>query len=127
MRYLLDTHVLLWAAGDSALLPGAFRAAIEDVENELLFSAASIWEIAIKQVQGRPDFRADPHVLRQRLLENGYGELPINGEHALAVARLPLLHKDPFDRILVAQAIVEGVHLLSVDKLVLQYPGLGTI
>ena len=127
MRLLLDTHVLLWAAGGNALLPAAFQAAIEDIGNDVLFSSASIWEIAIKQGQGRPDFHADPHVLRQRLLENGYGELPINGEHALAVARLPLLHKDPFDRILVAQAIVEGVCLLSVDQMVLQYPGLMTI
>ncbi len=127
MRLLLDTRVLLWAAGANAMLPAAFRVAIEDTGNDVLFSSASIWEIAIKQGQGRPDFHVDPHVLRQRLLENGYGELPINGEHALAVARLPLLHKDPFDRILVAQVIVEGVCLLSVDQMVLQYPGLMTI
>jgi PIN domain nuclease of toxin-antitoxin system len=124
MRFLLDTHILIWAAGDIDLLPADVRLLIEDTGNELLFSPASIWETAIKHGLGREDFRTDPFVLRYRLLENGYIELPINSEHAIAIAGLPLLHKDPFDRILIAQAIIEGVPLITVDDMVLRYPGL---
>ncbi|KQY33890.1 type II toxin-antitoxin system VapC family toxin [Rhizobium sp. Root483D2] len=124
MRFLLDTHILIWAAGDINLLPHDVRLLIEDGSNDLLFSPASIWEIAIKHGLGRDDFRTDPFVLRYRLLENGYIELPINSEHAIAIAGLPLLHKDPFDRILIAQAIIEGVVLITVDDMVLRYPGL---
>jgi len=124
MRLLLDTHILIWLAADIDLIPARLRSLIEDSGNELIFSPASIWETAIKQGKGRPDFQADPHLLRTLLLENGYTELPINGEHAIAIASLPPLHKDPFDRILVAQALVEGVPLVTVDRLVLQYPGL---
>jgi len=124
MRFLLDTHILIWAAGDIDLLPKNIRPLIEEVNNELLFSPASIWETAIKHGTGRGAFQADPFVLRYRLLENGYVELPINSEHAIAIAGLPLIHKDPFDRILIAQAIIEGVPLITVDQAVLQYPGL---
>lgn len=124
MRFLLDTHILIWAAGDINLLPHDVRLLIEDGSNDLLFSPASIWEIAIKHGLRRDDFRTDPFVLRYRLLENGYIELPINSEHAIAIAGLPLLHKDPFDRILIAQAIIEGVVLITVDDMVLRYPGL---
>jgi PIN domain nuclease of toxin-antitoxin system len=124
MRFLLDTHILIWAAGDIALLPKVIRHLIEETGNELLFSPASIWETAIKHGTGRGGFHADPFVLRYRLLENGYVELPINSEHAIAIAGLPLIHKDPFDRILIAQAIIEGVPLITVDQAVLQYPGL---
>lgn len=124
MRLLLDTHILIWAAGDSERLPDRLRALIEDEQNELLFSPASLWEIAINQAQSRPDFRADPSMLRERLLQNGYVELPINGEHALAIAALPPIHKDPFDRMLIAQSKIEGVPLVTVDQTVLQYPGL---
>lgn len=92
-------------------------------EHELLFSAASIWEIAIKRGLGRSDFRVDPALLRRGLLENGYDELPINGRHALGVNRLPDLHRDPFDRMLVAQAVEEGVLLLTSDAQVARYPG----
>ncbi|MCW0001445.1 type II toxin-antitoxin system VapC family toxin [Pararhizobium sp. YC-54] len=124
MRFLLDTHILIWAAGDIDLLSTGVRLLIEDTSNELLFSPASIWETAIKHSLGRDDFRTDPFVLRYRLLENGYTELPINSEHAIAIAGLPLLHKDPFDRILIAQAIIEGVPLITVDDVILRYPGL---
>ena len=124
MRLLLDTHILIWAAGNIGLLSASVRHLIEDTGNELLFSPASIWETAIKHSLGRDDFRTDPFVLRHRLLENGYIELPINSEHAIAIAGLPLLHKDPFDRILIAQAIIEGVPLVTVDEAVLRYPGL---
>ena len=95
---------------------------IDSPENELFFSAASIWEVDIKSGLGRGDFKADARVLRRGLLDNGYGELPVGSEHVVAVDVLPAIHKDPFDRILVAQAQVEGITLLTVDPLVAQYP-----
>jgi PIN domain nuclease of toxin-antitoxin system len=94
-----------------------------DSGNDLFFSAASIWEIAIKSRLGRTDFRVDAHLLRRGLIDNGYLELSINVEHALAVLTLPPLHKDPFDRMLVAQATVEGFILLTSDEQVAAYPG----
>lgn len=123
MKLLLDTHLLLWAAGQPEDLSAAVRAAIDDPQNELFFSAASLWEVAIKRALGREDFRADPSLLRRGLLENGYQELPITSEHAVSIDLLPPLHKDPFDRILVAQSIVEGITLLTADPVVAQYPG----
>lgn len=123
MKLLLDTHLLLWAAGSPEQLPAAARPLLEDPLNELLFSAASLWEIAIKRGLGRSDFQVDARVLRRGLLDNGYLELAITSEHAVFIDSLPLLHKDPFDRILVAQATVEGITLLTVDALVAQYPG----
>ncbi|MCP9233083.1 type II toxin-antitoxin system VapC family toxin [Mesorhizobium sp. M0833] len=123
MKLLLDTHLLLWAAGEPEKLPSAALAEIENVDNHLTFSAASLWEIAIKRGLGRPDFRVDARLLRRGLIDNGYHELPITGEHAIAVDGLPPIHKDPFDRILIAQSIVEGITLLTIDDLVAQYPG----
>ena len=123
MKLLLDTHLLLWAAGDPGRLSAAATAMIEDTENELFFSAANLWEIAINQGLGRADFYVDARVLRRGLLDNGYCELPITSEHAVAIDALPPIHKDPFDRILVAQAMVEGITLLTTDSLVAQYPG----
>ena len=123
MKLLLDTHLLLWAAGQPDRLPGGVRRSLEDPGIEPLFSSASIWEIVIKRRLGREDFQVDPRVLRRGLLDNGYGELAITSEHALAVDRLPPIHKDPFDRILVAQSLVEGITLLTADPLVAQYPG----
>lgn len=123
MKLLLDTHLLLWAAGDPGRLSAEARASIEAPENELLFSAASLWEIAIKRGLGREDFRVDVRLLRRGLLDNGYGELPVVSEHAVALDGLPPIHKDPFDRLLVAQALVEGVTLLTSDERVAQYPG----
>jgi PIN domain nuclease of toxin-antitoxin system len=96
---------------------------INNPENQLLFSAASLWEVAIKRGLGRDDFKVDTRLLRRGLLDNGYNELPIISDHVVAVDSLPLIHKDPFDRILVAQATVEGVTLLTIDSLVSQYPG----
>lgn len=122
MKLLLDTHLLLWAAGAPDKLPAAALAEIENADNELLFSAASLWEVAIKRGLGRADFTVNPRLLRRGLLDNGYQELPITGEHAVAVDGLPPLHKDPFDRMLIAQALVEGVTLLTVDERVAQYP-----
>ena len=123
MSLLLDTHVLLWAAGLPDRLPGAARALLEDPESEPVFSAASLWEIAVKHGLCRPDFTVDPRLLRRGLLENGYTELPVTGAHAVAVDLLPAIHKDPFDRLLVAQAQIEGLTLLTVDPLVGRYPG----
>ncbi len=123
MKLLLDTHLLLWAAGNPGRLSRAARALIENPDNELIFSAASLWEIAIKRSLGRDDFRADPRLLLRGLLDNGYLELPVTSEHALALDDLPAIHKDPFDRILVAQATVEGMVLLSTDPVVARYPG----
>lgn len=122
MRLLLDTHLLLWAAAGSGLSSSA-SALIADLDNRLTFSAASIWEIAIKASLGRPPFDLDAGVFRRELLEAGYDELAITGAHAAAVVALPDLHRDPFDRILIAQAIVEGITLLSADQTVLAYPG----
>ncbi|HCS63158.1 MAG TPA: PIN domain nuclease [Cellvibrio sp.] len=123
MKLLLDTHLLLWLAATPKKLSKKARTLIEDQDNELFFSAASIWEIAIKQTLGREDFIADAHLLRRGLLDNGYNELPILSNHAVAVNGLPDIHKDPFDRMLVAQATVEGFVLLTADLTVAKYPG----
>ena len=123
MNLLLDTHLLLWAAGRPGRLSATARKLIDAPSNELFFSAASIWEVAIKRGLGRSDFRADPRLLRRGLLDNGYGELPILSDHVVALDTLPPIHKDPFDRLLVAQATVEGITLLTADTRVAQYPG----
>jgi PIN domain nuclease of toxin-antitoxin system len=123
MKLLLDTQLLLWAAGQPARLSTAARRLLSNPRNELLFSAASLWEIAIKRSLGRDDFRVEPRVLRRALLDNGYVELAITGEHALALEALPALHKDPFDRLLVAQATAEGVTLVTSDAQLARYPG----
>jgi PIN domain nuclease of toxin-antitoxin system len=123
VKLLLDTQLLLWAAGQPERLPVAARGLIEDVLNQLVFSSASLWEVAIKSGLGRRDFLADARLLRRGLIDNGYDELAITGEHAVATASLPPIHKDPFDRILVAQSAVEGILLLTVDPIVARYPG----
>lgn len=123
MKLLLDTHILLWAAGEPDRLPAEARALIADTGNELLFSAASLWEVAIKSGLGRDDFAVDARLLRRGLLDNGYGELSVASEHAVAIDALPPIHRDPFDRLLVAQSMVEGITLLTADELVGQYPG----
>lgn len=122
MKLLLDTHLLLWAAGEPDKLPPAALAEIENADNDLTFSAASLWEIAIKRGLGRADFTVDAGLLRRGLIDNGYYELPITSEHAITVEGLPAIHEDPFDRILIAQSIVEGIILLTVDDLVARYP-----
>jgi PIN domain nuclease of toxin-antitoxin system len=122
VRILLDTHLLLWVISQSRRLSLEARRLIGDSDNELLFSVTSLWEVAIKHGRGRDDFQVDPRLLRRRLLNNGYRELAVTSEHAVAVADLPPLHRDPFDRILVAQSIVEGITLLTSDPRVAQYP-----
>jgi PIN domain nuclease of toxin-antitoxin system len=123
VKLLLDTHLLLWTAGHPDRLPGKARDLIAAPENDLFFSSASLWEVVIKRGLGRDDFKVDPRLLRRGLLDNGYSELPIGSEHVVAIDNLPAIHKDPFDRILVAQAQVEGIALLTADPTVAQYPG----
>jgi PIN domain nuclease of toxin-antitoxin system len=122
VKLLLDTHLLLWAAGQPRRLPREARILIAAPENELFFSPANLWEIVIKRSLGRDDFEADPRTLRRGLVDNGYVELPIASEHVIAVENLPPIHRDPFDRMLVAQAIVEGITLITADSTVAQYP-----
>jgi PIN domain nuclease of toxin-antitoxin system len=123
VKLLLDTQLVLWAAGQPEKLSAEARALLEAADNELLFSAASIWEITIKSGLRREDFRVEPRVLRRGLLDNGYVELPITSQHAVGVDGLPGLHRDPFDRLLVGQAQSEGIMLITADAQVAQYPG----
>ena len=121
MNLLLDTHLLLWAASEPKRLSARARTLLLDPANHLVFSSASLWEISIKNGLDRADFNVDPRRLWRMLLVSGYRELPVTSEHTVAVNDLPSLHKDPFDRILVAQARVEGLTLLTVDKAVAKY------
>ena len=123
MKLLLDTHLVIWAAGFPERMSADARELIADTGNELFFSAASLWEIAIKSALGREDFTVDARLLRRGLLDNDYSELPVSSEHAVAIEGLPPIHKDPFDRLLVAQSMVEGITLLTADEIVSQYPG----
>jgi PIN domain nuclease of toxin-antitoxin system len=123
VKLLLDTHLLIWAADSIERVPTGARALMADPKNELLFSVASIWEIAIKRGLNRSDFQVDTRMLRRGLIDNGYCELPILSGHVVAIDALPPIHKDPFDRLLIAQAIVEGITLLTDDVIVAQYQG----
>ena len=123
MKLLLDTQILLWAAGQPERLSAAARKLLNNPRNELLFSAASLWEIAIKSSLGRKDFTVEPRLMRRGLLDNGYIELPVTSEHAVGIDALPPVHKDPFDRLLLAQALSEGVTLLTGDAPLARYPG----
>jgi PIN domain nuclease of toxin-antitoxin system len=123
VKLLLDTHLLLWAAGQPERLSTPARKLLSDPRHELLFSAASLWEIAIKNTLGRQDFRVEPRLLRQGLIDNGYVELPITSQHAVNIDSLPSLHKDPFDRLLLAQALSEGITLVTSDPQLARYPG----
>jgi len=123
MKLLLDTHLLLWASEDSPRLAAMASSLIADSENELLFSVASIWEISIKHAKGLESFHARPGMVWEGLLRNGYAELAVLGKHAIAAGYLPPIHKDPFDRILIAQAMVEGITLLTADAMIAKYPG----
>ncbi len=123
MKLLLDTQVLLWAAGNSRRLTTSARKLLNDPGNELCFSAASLWEVTIKNSLGRKDFRVEPRVLRRGLLDNGYTELAITSQHAVSVEGLPDIHRDPFDRLLLAQALSEGITLVTGDALLATYPG----
>jgi len=119
MRLLIDTHLLLWAANDT--LPKQAVPFFTDRDNELFFSSANIWEVVIKKGLDRPDFQINPNDLYCGLVNNGYNELTVTSHHTLLTAHLPPFHKDPFDRILIAQAMAEGLSLLSSDEVVSQY------
>src|ERR1035438_5797185 len=123
MKLLIDTQLLIWTAHQSKKLPKPARLLMQEPKNELFFSAASLWEITIKHSLGRDDFRVDARLLRRGLLDNGFTELPITSEHAVAIDSLPPIHKDPFDRLLIAQATVAGILLLTADLIIAQYPG----
>lgn len=123
MKLLLDTHLLVWSMSTSKRLSPKTRALINNPDNQLFFSAASIWELAIKQGLGKENFSIDARIMHRGLLDNGYSELPISSNHAVAIDTLPPIHKDPFDRLLIAQATVEGITLLTVDPIVSRYPG----
>ncbi len=123
MNYLLDTHLLVWAANQPERLSHAAAELIADPGNALYFSAIGIWEVAIKQSLRRSSFTVDAPILRRGLLANGFSELPLTSDHALAVLHLPAIHQDPFDRILIAQAISEDITLLTTDSMVARYPG----
>jgi PIN domain nuclease of toxin-antitoxin system len=127
MRLLLDTHVLLWALATPERLAPAIRDQLEDPANTVLFSAASIWEIAIKARLGRADFPSSPTRVSEAARVSGFVELPVHAAAAARVADLPLLHRDPFDRLLVAQAICEPAFLYTADRLLPPYSELVTL
>lgn len=121
MRLLLDTHILLWALSNPRRLAESAREAIEAGDNEILFSAASIWEVAIKSQLLRADFGVDAATIIDAARETRFNELAVSAEHAAAVAALPLHHKDPFDRLLIAQALTEPARLITADKALAAY------
>ncbi len=121
MKILLDTNILLWVAGSPEKIPENILNQIQDTQNTLFFSAASIWEIAIKHTLGKPDFSFDPLTIYQALVENNYIELAITGNHTIATKHLPQIHKDPFDRMLIAQAIAENMLLVTADRTIAKY------
>ena len=121
MRLLVDTHLLLWAAARSRRLPKEARLPLQDPANEVFFSAASLWEVVIKAALRKPDFKVDVALLRPALAEMGFVELAVSGAHAERLASLPPLHKDPFDRMLVAQSLAEPLILLTNDGVLADY------
>jgi PIN domain nuclease of toxin-antitoxin system len=123
MHLLLDTHLLVWAMGSPQRLPTGLADMLEDPNHTPLFSVASLWELVIKQALNRPNFNVQPCLLRRALLDSGWQELPIAANHVLAVADLPPLHRDPFDRLLLAQAKADGLLLITADQQLANYPG----
>jgi PIN domain nuclease of toxin-antitoxin system len=121
VRYLVDTHVLLWQSDDSPMLTTSARATLSDATNQLFFSVVSLWELVIKSGKGGTDLRVDVAELRIGLMGFGYDELTVTAEHVLEVERLDRLHNDPFDRLLLAQARVERLSLLTADRALLAY------
>ncbi|MBO1081863.1 type II toxin-antitoxin system VapC family toxin [Roseomonas haemaphysalidis] len=127
MRLLLDTHLLLWALTSPERLDATTRAVLEDPQNEVLFSAASLWEIAIKVALGRSDFTCDPGQILLAALDTGFVELPVRAVATIRVANLPPHHRDPFDRLLIAQAMSEPVRLFTADAALPVYSELVTL
>ena len=122
MKLLFDTQVLLWAADESPRLSQEAQSLLNAPNTVAIFSVVSLWELAIKAQLGREDFSVHPHRLRRTLLDGGYLELEVSGDHALAVFDLPMLHRDPFDRLLLAQARHEGAVLVTADRTLIRYP-----
>ena len=127
MRLLLDTHLLLWALAEPDRLNATTKAVLEDASNEVLFSAASVWEIAIKAGLGRSDLAFDPQQIVRAALDTGFVELPVRSEAAALVAKLQPHHRDPFDRLLIAQAMSEPVRFYTADPLLPPYSELVTL
>ncbi|HLY44165.1 MAG TPA: type II toxin-antitoxin system VapC family toxin [Stellaceae bacterium] len=121
MRILLDTNILLWAVGRSERLDGETMEALSDAANDVLFSAASIWEIGIKFALRRTDFAIAPDDILQGALAIGFAELPVSAATAATVAVLPPIHRDPFDRLLIAQAIAAPAVLYTADARLTAY------
>ncbi len=124
MRLLLDTHIFLWAVSAHPRLTPALRNRLARAE-AVYVSAASLWEIAIKSRLGKID--GDPLALVAAIEESGFQELSVSARHAAAVATLPLHHADPFDRLLIAQAFTEPLHLLTADQAFAAYGGAITV
>jgi PIN domain nuclease of toxin-antitoxin system len=122
VRYLFDTQLVIWTAYDAARLPRIARDLLDDEVVEPVVSVVAIWEVAIKSAK-YGDFPFDPHVLRSAMLGHGWEELPVVAAHVLAATGLPPLHGDPFDRLILAQALAEGMTLVTTDKTVARYPG----
>ncbi|HEY1901570.1 MAG TPA: type II toxin-antitoxin system VapC family toxin [Terracidiphilus sp.] len=123
MKFLLDTHLVLWTFFEPRRLSAPARTILEARQSILVFSTVGLWKIGIKRGLGKRGFQVDPRILRRALLDDGYEELPVLGQHAIEVDTLPPIHKDPFDCILIAQAMVEGITLLTADPMIAQYPG----
>jgi len=140
MKFLFDSHLLIWAASGSNRMPKHALALLNDKnteivfssaslweisnsDNEIYFSSASLWEISIKAARGSRGFQVDPRLLLRNLLDNDFTELTMTSHHGIAVLGLPGIHKDPFDRLLIAQAITEGITLLTSDDTIAKYPG----
>ena len=122
-RFLVDTQLLLWNVYGSRKLPARVGRLFRDGRHQFFYSAASLWEIAIKAARDREDFAADTAAIRERLEENGFEELPVTAQHAVALSRLTPIHGDPFDRMLVAQAMAEPMALITTDERLAAYPG----
>lgn len=124
MRLLLDTHIFLWAIGDSRLLKASARQLMQAAD-EVYVSAASIWEITVKSGLGK--IKADPHEMVDAIGKSGFIELPVRAVHAATVTQLPAHHSDPFDRLLIAQAIAEPLKFLTADALLGRYSDVVTV
>ena len=119
MRLLLDTHVLVWCLSGDRKLPPATAEVIRDPATDVYFSSVSIWEVAIKSALGK--MRADANAMLKHLVDEGFKELPVMARHAVATVTLPMHHRDPFDRLLVAQSRLESLRLLTNDKIMALY------
>jgi PIN domain nuclease of toxin-antitoxin system len=124
VNFLLDTHILIWAAISPHKISPELASLLSDPSNHLYFSSASIWEISIKESLGKRDFHVSSNKLHDGLVENGYKEIKVSALHAMGVIKLPFIHRDPFDRILVATAIWENMPLLTNDSTLSPYHSL---